>query len=240
MSHRPIVISAQGTPIEERSVGELVAEQPGRSRVFQEYEIDFCCKGGQTVRQACENRAVALEELIGKLEAEDVGSAVSAGNPAELPPSELADYIIERHHGYLRTELPRLHAMAQRVAQVHGGHTTSLVQVFNIFCELFVELDSHMRKEEEILFPAVSALCCGAKPPIPMGGPISQMMEEHEEAGAALRQLRELTHGYQPPSEACNTWRALFSGLADLEGDLHKHIHLENHVLFPAANRLTA
>jgi len=240
MSHRPPVTSSPDTPLEERTVGELVAEQPGRSRVFQKYQIDFCCKGGRTLREACESRQVPVQEVVVELKAEDSGRNTTVENPANLPPAELAAYIVEKHHGFLRAELPRLHAMAQRVAKVHGGHTPSLVQVFNVYCDLFLELDSHMQKEEEILFPAVSAIARGEAPPVPLNGPIGQMVEEHEETGEALRRLRALTHDYQPPAEACNTWRALFAGLADLERDLHQHIHLENHVLFPAAERLAA
>lgn len=244
MSHHPNVISPSGTATADRTVGELVAEAPGLSRVFQHYQLDFCCQGGKTLREACEKKGLDLDEIENVLAAESENLSDSEENPASLPPAELIDYIVERHHGFLRQELPRIHAMAKRVAQVHGPHTPSLVEVFEVFQYLFVELNSHMKKEEEILFPAIAALAGDATQTPPFDGsfdgPITVMIHEHENAGEALALLRKLTHDYDPPDEACNTYRALFAGLADLEEDLHRHIHLENSVLFPAAEQMVA
>lgn len=239
MSHKTIVFSPPGTALQDRTVGELVAERPGRSRVFHAYRIDFCCQGGRTLREACESKEVALQSVCEQLEAEARDKAAPAQNPAELPLHELTEYIIRTHHDYLRNELPRLHIMAARVAQVHGGHTPALVELFEVFTSLEEELTSHLQKEEQILFPIVAAISRGTAPPLYLGGPISCMIHEHDVAGAALARLRELSNDFQPPADACNTYRALFSGLADLEEDLHRHIHLENSVLFPGAQALT-
>jgi regulator of cell morphogenesis and NO signaling len=236
MSHHPNMISPEGTPFTGRTVGELVAERPGRSRVFQSFGIDFCCQGGRKLAEACERKGVSVDGVIEHLEAElaEKPSFHAAG----LPAHELAEYIVETHHGYLRREFPRLRAMSERVAHVHGGHTPALQKVFQVYCGLEAELNSHMEKEEQILFPAVSAMSRGEAAPVSLDGPITCMVHEHERAGNALKQLHELTNGYQPPEDACNTYRALFAGLADLEEDLHRHIHLENSVLFPAAEAL--
>jgi len=239
MSHKPNVFSPPGTPLLDRTVGELVAERPGRSRVFQNFGIDFCCQGARTLRQACEGKNVSSDSVVEQLEAELQDKAAPNENPAELPIPELVDYIVKTHHGFLWRELPRLHAMSARVAQVHGGHTPSLVEVFEVFSGLEGEMVSHMKKEEEILFPTVVAMSRNEVPPVPLDDPISCMMHEHESSGQALERLRELTHGFRPPPEACNTYRALFAGLHDLEEDLHRHIHLENAVLFPTAQALT-
>lgn len=239
MSHHPNILSPPGTPISERTVSELVAERPGRSRVFQTYGIDFCCQGGRTLRDACERKGVALPSVLEQLEAELADRSAPVENPAELPPHALAEYIVRTHHTFLRRELPRLHAMSARVAQVHGGHTPALVELFEVFQYLADELAGHMMKEEEILFPAVTAMSQGQGAVFPLDGPIDCMIHEHEDAGAALRRLRELSNGFQPPPDACNTYRALFAGLQDLEEDLHRHIHLENAVLFPAAQALS-
>ncbi len=240
MSHSPTIHSSPGTPITERTVGELVAERPGRSRVFQRNGIDFCCQGGRTLHEACARKNIAVEIILGQLEAELADPSAPGFNPAELAPPELAAYIVEVHHHFLREELPRLHAMAERVANVHGGHTPSLVKVFNIVVNVEAELISHMAKEEGILFPAVAAMSRGEVAPLPLDEPINCMIHEHDEVGNAMANLRELTGGFQPPVEACNTYRALFAGLADLEEDLHRHIHLENSVLFPAAQAMMA
>lgn len=238
MSHHPNVFSPAGTPLLKRTVGELVAERPGRSRVFQAFNIDFCCQGGRTLREACERKGVASEAVVEQLEAELADKTTPVQNPAELPPPELAVYIVEVHHGFLRRELPRLHAMSERVAQVHGGHTPSLVEMFHVFTGLETELASHMRKEEQVLFPVIAALSRGVPAPCALDDPIGCMIHEHEEVGAALARLRDLSHGFQPPADACNTYRALFAGLRDLEEDVHRHIHLENAVLFPAAQAM--
>jgi len=232
-------MSPVGTPLADRSVGEIVSENPSLSRVFQSYQLDFCCQGAKTLRQACEGKNLSLEEVSEALEKAVTSGGEPESNPALLAPSALVDYIVETHHGYLRQELPRVHAMAERVAQVHGPRNTSLVQIYEVFSSLFLELDSHMRKEEEILFPTIKAIFSDppADPvfPGPIEHPVDQMMHEHEEAGQALARLRELTQNFEPPADACNTYRALFAGLKDLEEDTHRHIHLENSVLFPAA-----
>lgn len=217
-----------------------MAERPGRSRVFQSFQIDFCCQGSRTLAEACARKGVDLATVIELIKAEEVAPAAPGINPAQLPPAELIAHIVEKHHGFLRRELPRLHAMARRVAQVHGPHTPALVEVEEVFTGLFQELDSHLQKEEQILFPAILALSQNGGAVLPLDRPIACMMHEHDDAGEALRRLRELTHGYEPPAGACNTYRALFDGLEDLEEDLHLHIHLENSVLFPAAERLAA
>lgn len=238
MSHHPNIISPPGTSTADRTVGELVAERPGRSRVFQDFKIDFCCQGRRTLREACERRGVALESVLEQLEAEQHSNKAPDFNPAELPPAQLADFIVEKHHTFLRQELPRLHMMAERVAHVHGGHTPSLGTIFEVFQGMEDELISHMAKEEQVLFPAIKALEGGQSFFGPLDGPIACMMHEHEDVGSALEELRALSHDYSPPIEACNTYRALFAGLLDLEEDLHRHIHLENSILFPAAQQL--
>jgi len=238
MSHRPNIFSPPGTPLLERTVGELVAERPGRSRVFQRFNIDFCCQGARTLREACDRKGIAASAVVDQLNAELAEPSTTLSNPAELPPCELADYIFRTHHQFLWRELPRLHAMAERVAQVHGAHTPTLIELFRVFCGLEEELTSHLEKEEQILFPAIVGMSENPGWSVVLDGPLACMLHEHEEAGAALARLRELSHGFQPPSDACNTYRALFAGLQDLETDLHRHIHLENSVLFPEARRM--
>ena len=239
-SHHPNVFSPPGTPLLDRTVGELVAERPGRSRVFQNFSIDFCCQGGRTVREACERKGVSPETVAEQLEAELTEESKAMDNPATLPTADLVEYIISNHHGFTWKELPRLHAMAARVAQVHGGHTPSLLEVFDVFLQLEQEMVAHMRKEEEVLFPAIVAMTGEEGVRMPLDEPIACMMHEHDSSGEAVARLRELTNGFEPPPEACNTYRALFAGLRDLEEDLHRHIHLENAVLFPAARALSS
>ena len=234
MSHTATVYSPPGTPMPDRTVGEIVAENPSQARVFQSLAIDFCCQGGRTLREACERKGIAVESVVEQLEAAAAEPAEPMENPAQLPPVALIGHIVDKHHAFLRSELPRIHAMAERVAKVHGGHTPSLVEVYEVFCEMADELASHMMKEEQILFPAIQSMVAGQSA-MPLDGPVACMLKEHDDAGNALARMRELTNGFTPPPEACNTYRALFAGLAELEEDLHRHIHLENAVLFPQA-----
>jgi regulator of cell morphogenesis and NO signaling len=161
------------------------------------------------------------------------------GNPAELPPDRLARYIVETHHTFLNRELPRLREMAERVIDAHGAGAPSLDRLLQVYVGLEEELHSHMMKEERILFPAVAALVSGQSGPLPLDGPIACMIHEHSGATNALDELRRLSNYFQPPAGACNTYRALFAGLRELDADLRHHIHLENDILFPAAEQLT-
>jgi regulator of cell morphogenesis and NO signaling len=239
MSHTATVFTPAGTPLSDRTVGEIVAERPSQARVFQAFGIDFCCQGGRTLREACTIKGIDILSVIEQLEAGNAEKPEPENNPALLPPLELIDYIVENHHEYLRNELPRLQAMSERVSKVHGGHTASLVEVYWIFCEMADELTGHLIKEEQVLFPAIQTLYAGEATAISLDGPVAVMLQEHEDAGSALARIRELTHDFTAPPEACNTYRALFAGLAELEEDLHRHIHLENSVLFPQALALS-
>jgi len=222
------------SPLADQTVGEIVAGNPNLSRVFQSFDIGFCCQGKLTLGKACERKGIELEEMIDALEAERKRTPESQINAAEMTLSELTNYIVETHHGFLRSELPRIHAMAERVAQVHGEHTPSLVEVYQVFTEMGQTMAEHARREESTLFPSLgepASEASGDK----RSQQIDEMMKEHESIIGSISKLRELTNGYAPPADACNTYRALFAGLADLEADTGHHFHLENNVLFPAA-----
>ena len=225
----------------QRTVAELVSERPGRSRVFEQVGIDYCCGGKEPLAVACAAKGVALDEIVAALAAEPAPGDDRDWRTETL--EALVDNIVSTHHAYLRTELPRLNAMADKVAMVHGAHHLWLAELRDIVAELRAELDSHMMKEERILFPYIVALASGQPAFAPFGsvqGPISMMEQEHDQAGHNLARLRELSSDYTPPADACNTFRALLDGLREMELDLHLHIHKENHILFPRAVELEA
>lgn len=222
-------------------VGELVAEKPGRSRVFEKLGIDYCCGGKRPLDVACAEKGLDPETLLQALKAFDAAS--SAGGDGRdwrtAPLSELADHIVATHHAYLREELPRLSALVNKVAGAHGEHRPELLQVREIFAALKAEMEQHMMKEEQILFPmckvletanAVPSFHCGS-----VQNPIRVMEHEHDSAGNALHRMNAMTHGYTPPQEACNSYRAMLEGLERLEADMHQHVHKENNILFPRA-----
>jgi regulator of cell morphogenesis and NO signaling len=227
------------------SVGALVREKPSRSRVFDRFEIDFCCGGKVSLEQACTKHGVPLEQIVAELESEDAQSTSSTLVDADaMTLSELCDHIEATHHAYLRQELPRLDEMTAKVARVHGDKEPKLLEIRAAFVELEAELMPHMMKEEQILFPIIRKLeASTARPEFHCGSvsnPIRRMENEHDHAGDTLKRLRQLTNDYTPPGWACNTYRALFDGLRELEENMHQHVHKENNVLFVKAAELEA
>jgi len=227
----------------DRPVGELVAECPAWSRVFEELQIDYCCHGSVTLQEACQRQDLDPNEVLTKL-APPAAPAADRRDWLAAPLSELCDHIEQTHHAYLRTELPRLELLIAKVAEVHGEQHAELLGVKCVFRGLQAELMPHMMKEEQVLFPAIRQLEAASQPlKFPFGtvqNPIRMMEHEHDTAGNSLRQLRSLTNDYNAPEGACNTYRAMLDGLCALELDLHEHIHKENNILFPRAARLEA
>lgn len=233
----------------EVHVARLATRHPATIRVFQRHGIDFCCGGKRPLARACDEAGVPFEDLRAELlaEAAPEGAEDAGRNWEEAPLGELMDHILERYHGRLREDLPRLSEMADKVLRAHGeGHPEMVPEVHRVFAALRREMESHTAKEEQVLFPYVRRLEAMAErsetlPRSPFGSveaPIGCMEEEHAGAAAALARLRQVTGGFEPPAGACPTFRGLFHGLADLESDTHRHIHLENNVLFPRATRL--
>ena len=227
----------------EKTVGELVSERPGRSRVFEAYGIDYCCGGKKLLPEACAKKNVAVEEVLRELAQADAVQEDTV-DYSVMALDELVDHIVATHHAYLAEELPRLEAMSVKVAEAHGESDARLRELAQVVESLSSELRSHMMKEEKILFPIIHQLMhADTLPPMHCGAlanPIRVMEIEHDAAGGALESMRRLTDGYAPPEWACNTYRALLDGIHDLELDLHQHIHKENNILFPRALELEA
>lgn len=222
------------------AVGEIVARHPSTSRIFDRAGVDFCCGGKKSLGEACRANGLAADRLLGELEAE---LAAVADEPdaalAEAPLAALTRYIVERFHVPLREELPRLVRMADRVLEAHGrAHPEVVPELAQIVRRFRAELEGHMAKEEALLFPAIEALegpASAAAIASPIAALVAAMESEHDAAGGALTRIRQLTGSFVPPAGACNTFRALYDGLARLEADMHLHVHLENSVLFPRA-----
>lgn len=219
----------------ESTIGELVATRPLLARIFGNLGIDYCCGGKQTLAVACTRRGLDLATTVALIES---ASAALAAGPAAVDAAamglaQLADHIETTHHAYLKVELPRLVEMADRVATKHGWRDARLPEVAAAVNSVATEMLGHMQKEEVVLFPLVRQVEAGARGNL--SAPIAQMEAEHESAGELTARLRELTDGFTPNAEACNTHRALLAGLAEFESDLHQHVHKENNILFPRA-----
>jgi len=220
------------------TVADVATNLPATIRVFQQNGIDFCCGGKRPIAEACADRGLDADVVVGALRASVAGGGPER-NWTEAPLAELIAHIQARFHEPLRKELPRLQAMLAKVVDRHGDrHPEVLPALQETFAGLQRELLDHMRKEDAILFPAIVGLEADGGTIIRIDAPIHVMETEHEDAGRALARMRELTRGYTPPPEACPTFRGLYYGLAELERDMHLHVHLENNVLFPRASAL--
>lgn len=229
-----------------KTVRELAVEIPSATRVFQKHGIDFCCGGHKSLAQACDSAHLPAQTVIDDLLAAEADRFARSENYKDWsrePLADLIDQIVNKHHAYVRSESPRLNALAAKVAGKHGPNHPELASVQVAVESLMEELRLHMMKEEQVLFPYIhrmeEAVISGEPvPPPPFGQverPVAMMMQEHENAGELLRQMRELTGNFEAPEDACMSFRMLYQGIVDFETDLHQHIHLENNILFPRA-----
>ena len=210
-------------------VGQIAVALPISTRVFARYGIDYCCGGGVPLAEACESRGLDAERVLDEIEREMGSSVGSEERWSEAPLQDLVTHILVAYHLPLKEELTRLEAMARKVLEVHRDKEPEmLTELLSVYLGIKADLEPHMEKEEQILFPMIER-----GQGFLAEGPVAVMREEHEAVGSALKRLRDLTNDYEVPPRACNTWRALWHGLAAMEKSLHQHIHLENNILFP-------
>jgi regulator of cell morphogenesis and NO signaling len=223
-----------------KTLSEIVTDNIKSAVVFEEFGLDFCCKGNRSLESACTEKNINVEEVINHLkELSQNGNDHIQANDWVL--DFLVDYIMNNHHNFVRRMIPIISLHADKVASVHGKNHPETIQIADLFLAVREELESHMMKEERVLFPQIKQMVLTQKEnsqffPPPFGtiqNPIRMMEYEHTNAGDALYQIRELSKNHSHPDDACNTFKALYSELKEFEEDLHKHIHLENNILFP-------
>ena len=227
--------------IEELTLSEIVKKNFKAAAIFESYDLDFCCRGNKQIQQACAEKGISYSEVMEKVlpifEEKKNGEA----RYDEWEIDFLADYIVNNHHEYVRRMIPVIAAHTQKVAAVHGDRHPEVIEIANKFSTVYKDLKQHLMKEEQILFPYIKQLKKisetdkGKERPFfgTASNPIKMMESEHEAAGDELFEIRRLSNGYTPPEDACNTYRVCFQELKDFEEDLHKHVHLENNILFP-------
>ncbi|HTY39076.1 MAG TPA: iron-sulfur cluster repair di-iron protein, partial [Bacteroidota bacterium] len=216
--------------------------------VFEKYSLDFCCRGGRSVEEACKEKGIEPSVIFQELGHLRTSSAAETSRFFLWPTEFLVDYIITNHHAYVASMIPVLAAHTQKVASVHGERHPEVITIAAVFAGVAEELTRHMKKEELMLFPyikhlALSARTGSAVQPPPFGSaqnPIRMMMQEHQVAGDELYDIRKLSNSYTPPEDACTTYKVTYQELQEFERDLHQHVHLENNILFPAAVKLEA
>lgn len=221
------------------TVGEAVADNIKRVKVFQQHGIDFCCGGKVSLEHAAGKKGLAVDRLIEDLKRIDQSSSPDDIAWTERSIPEIVEHVLITYHEPLKAELPRLHQMLKKVASVHGPEHPELPELFSRFTRFESEMYHHMAKEENVLFPMCVDLATGTNSTpgfcSSVEGPIRVMLMEHDDAGEFFAVMNRLTDGLTPPPGACNTYRASFDGLKDLEREMHLHIHMENNVLFPKA-----
>ena len=231
--------------LEHAIVGDVVAVDFRTAAVFERFGIDFCCGGRQSIADACRTAVADPAAVIGALQA--LPPMVSPDDDASRWRVErLIDHILVAHHAYVRTAMPTIARYLAKLNEVHGTRHPELARIATIFEEVSGGLEQHMFKEEQILFPYICELgqragqACGVamSPFGTVENPIRMMEREHREAADELRVIRELTNGYTPPADGCATYQVCMAELDRFERDLHRHVHLENNVLFPRAVEL--
>jgi len=230
----------------EKTIGQMVAEDYRTAQIFKNHKIDFCCKGNRTLKEVTEKKGLDLKGLIQELDIVQEQDQDDHPDFKTWPLDLLIDYIEKKHHRYVEQQIPILKQYLIKLCKVHGDRHPELHQISEYFHTSAGELAMHMKKEELVLFPWVRKMVNGSSKGSPMEqshfgtvkNPIKMMMEEHDNEGERFRKIADLSNDYTPPADACNTYRVTFSLLQEFEEDLHRHIHLENNILFPKAETL--
>lgn len=225
------------------TVGEIVKKNYRTAEVFKKYKIDFCCGGSKSINEVCSERNIPVSHLTSELDELSNNHTSNSHSYDEWDLDFLANYIVNVHHKYVNENIPLLLEYVNKIAKVHSENHPELIKVREYFNEVSSELQHHMMKEENILFPYIIKLQeafrnKSAFIPPPFGtvrNPISMMEIEHQSAGNLFKEMRKITNDYALPADACNTYNVTFQKLNEFENDLHHHIHLENNILFPKA-----
>lgn len=215
--------------------------------VIEKYGIDFHTEADLALEDACRQRGLNAAAVQAELEAAAAPRQAVEKDWDSMSLRQIIAHVIERHHEYLKLELPRLRARLDRMANRHGERDGALLaRLHEVYCAVQEELNLHLHKEEAILFPVLeryeSASVSGqAAPPPPFGtvrNPMNVMEHEHAAVTEALVKMREITRDYVPAEYACANFRAVFRSLEELEADLLEHIRIENNIIHPRGEAL--
>lgn len=226
-------------------IGDIVAEDFRTAAIFKRHKIDFCCNGGRTIEAACTAKKIdsaVIYKAIEELPKGNGGDIDFSSWPLDL----LADYVERIHHRYVEEKTPVIQAFLDKLCKVHGGRHPELFEIKELFDASAQDLGAHLKKEELILFPFIKNMVKAKQTGEPLKqpqfgsveNPVSMMKHEHNVEGERFRKIAEITDDYTPPADACNTYRVAFAMLQEFEDDLHRHIHIENNILFPKSIEL--
>ena len=225
------------------SLKDIVTQDFHAAAIFEKYALDFCCRGGKTIDEACGERGIEVASVLDELETIKSKSEGSSIPFSDWGVDVLINYIVNTHHAFVSRMIPVLLAHTQKIASVHGARHPEVIKIADHFDTVAGDLQQHMQKEEVVLFPFIKQLAqakkagqCRVRPPFgTVRNPIRMMEAEHQAAGDEMSSIRSLSNGYIVPDDACTTYRVTYHELRDFELDLHQHVHLENNILFPKA-----
>lgn len=226
------------------TIGEIVADNYQAAGIFRRYGLDFCCGGGVSLDEACKKNNIDIEAITRDLER----VSESHINYNSWSPSFLIDYIINTHHQFVRMKIDEIKPFAGKVSRVYGERQPETKEIYELFCVLADEMQEHLESEEQTVFPMIRAIAEQYQSGNGISSELSDeykrqnalMEDEHETAGSIMKQIRKLSNDFTPPDDACTTYRILYKNLQAFEEDLHKHVHLENNILFKKAEALVA
>ncbi len=238
--------SLQSRHTSDTTVGEIVAADYRTAMVFEAHGIDFCCGGKVVLSAICQEKGVDPVALLQEIETIKNKEIDRSQNYSAWALSFLADYIVNTHHVYLKENDGQIAAYARKIAGVHGAHHPEVIEIADIFDKIATDMAAHLKEEEEVFFPAVkradAARIAGTtldtKDREVIRSSLATLVREHEDIGDAVHRIRHLSKEYAIPDDACTTFVLTYRKLRDFEDDLHKHVHLENNILFPKAAEL--
>ncbi|MHB8905429.1 MAG: iron-sulfur cluster repair di-iron protein [Melioribacteraceae bacterium] len=227
-------------------VKDVVTENFHAVELFEKLGIDFCCNGNRPLQEALKEKQISNNKFLEELNKVNQSISSESQRYSEWDLNFLTQYIVNNHHAYVKKAIPEITAHLMKVNHAHGKKYSYIAEVQNTFALVAEEMMSHMMKEERILFPIIKYLTesqrFNEKPKTGGYGtiknPIRQMEAEHVSAGSAMEKIRALTNNYTLPADACTTFQVTYKELDEFEKDLHKHVHLENNILFPRAIEL--
>lgn len=238
--------SEEMTSASDTTIGAIVANDFRTAGVFEKYGIDFCCGGKISLAVICREKGIDATQLLQEISEAKSTAVDRSHNYADWALPFLADYIVNTHHAYLNENTAQIAAYTDKIAGVHGSHHPEVIEIAAIFARIATDMTDHLREEEQVFFPAIKridiARRAGATPDSPdveaIRSSLLRLDREHQEIGDAIHAIRHLANGYAIPEGVCNTFAVTYHKLQEFEDDLHKHVHLENNILFLKAARL--
>lgn len=230
---------------ENMTLSEIVVDNFHAASVFEKYSLDFCCNGNKTISEACKEKNINILDVLSDIEQLNTNGTTNM-NFEDWGLGFLSEYIVNNHHNYVRKMIPILSEHTKKIASVHGKKHPELLKISHIFEVVYKDLKQHMMKEEQMLFPFIKNMEAAknqeGKIEKPFFGtvknPIRMMQVEHQASGDEMAEIRSLADNYSVPDDGCNTYNVTFLELKEFEEDLHKHVFLENSILFPKAVKM--